>query len=125
MDYRLFYDSKTSLTSSHLNEIGPNLDLLSSRYENLLLLGDFNVEPTTTTVSDFREIYNFKNIIKDNTCFKNLSALTCIHLMITNRPRSFKHSTVVETGLSDFHKMCVTVMKIYYNKQKPSIVKYR
>ena len=25
---------------------------------------------------------------------------------------------VIETGLSDFHKMCITVMKMYYNKQK-------
>ena len=98
---------------------------MSSTYENFLLLGDFNAEPTTTTVSDFCEIYNLKNIIKDKTCFKNPSAPTCIDLMITNRPRSFQHSMVVETGLSDFHKMCVTVMKTYYNKQKPSIVKYR
>ena len=30
-----------------------------------------------------------------------------------------------ETGLSDFHKMSATVMKIYYTKQKPSIVHYR
>ena len=30
-----------------------------------------------------------------------------------------------ETGLSDFHKMSVTVMKMYYAKQKPSIVHYR
>ena len=32
---------------------------------------------------------------------------------------------VFETGLSDFHKMSVTVMKMYYAKQKPSIVHYR
>ena len=99
--------------------------MLSSRYGNFLLLGDFNAEPTTTTVSDFCEIYNLKNIIKDKTCFKNPSASTCIDLMITNRTRPFKHSMVVKTGLSDFHKMCVTVMKTYYNKQKPSTVKYR
>ena len=119
-----FYNLKTSLISSHLNEVGPNLDLLSSRYENFLLFGNFNAEPTTTTISDFCEIYNFKNIIKDKGCFKNPSAPT-LDLMITNRPRSFKHSMVVETGLSDFHKVCVTVVKTYYNKQKPSIVKYR
>ena len=112
-----FYNSKTPLISSHLNEIWPNLDLLSSRYENLLL-GDFNAEPTTTTVSDFCEIYNLKNIIKDKTCFKNP---TWIDLTITNRPRSFKHSMVVK----DFHKMYVTVLKTCYNKQKRSIVKYR
>ena len=32
---------------------------------------------------------------------------------------------VFETGLSDFHKMCATVMKMFYTKQKPSIVHYR
>ena len=32
---------------------------------------------------------------------------------------------VFETGLSDFHKICATVMKMYYTKQKPSIVHYR
>ena len=31
---------------------------------------------------------------------------------------------MVETGLSDFHKMCITVMKMYYGKQKP-IIHYR
>ena len=32
---------------------------------------------------------------------------------------------VIETGLLDFHKMSATVMKIYYTKQKPSLVHYR
>ena len=32
---------------------------------------------------------------------------------------------VIETGLSDFRKMTATVMKMYYTKQKPSIVHYR
>ena len=32
---------------------------------------------------------------------------------------------VIETGLSDLHKMCVTVMKMYYRKQKPTIIHYR
>ena len=33
----------------------------------------------------------------------------------------------VETGLSDFHKMMLTVMKVFYKKQKqkPNIVTYR
>ena len=31
---------------------------------------------------------------------------------------------VIETGLSDFHEMCVTVMKMYVVKQKPKIVHY-
>ena len=32
---------------------------------------------------------------------------------------------IFETELSDFHKMSAIVMKMYYSKQKPSIVYYR
>ena len=31
---------------------------------------------------------------------------------------------VIETGISDFHKMCITVMKMYHSKQKPPIIHY-
>ena len=46
-------------------------------------------------------------------------------LIITNRPKSFQNSMVIETGLSDVHEMCITVTKMYYSKQKPSIIHYR
>ena len=36
---------------------------------------------------------------------------TCTDLILTNHPRSFQNSTVFETGLSDFHKMTVTIME--------------
>ena len=32
---------------------------------------------------------------------------------------------IIETGLSDFHKLSLTVMKVFYKKQKPNIIKYR
>ena len=44
---------------------------------------------------------------------------------LTNRPKSFQNSIVFETGLPDFHKMCITVTKMYYSKQKPTIILYR
>ena len=31
----------------------------------------------------------------------------------------------VETGLSDFHKITLTVMKAFYKNQKPNIVTYQ
>ena len=33
-----------------------------------------------------------------------------------------RNSMVFETGLSVFHKMCITVMEIYYRKQKATII---
>ena len=119
------YNPNKNLISSHLKEIGKNLDNYSSKYDNFILLGDFNSEPTESAVRDFCEIYSCKNLIKDNTCFKNPSKPSCIDLIITNRPKSFQNSVTVETGLSDFHKMTLTVMKVFYKKQKPNIATYR
>ena len=109
----------------HLNELGKNLDILPSKCDNIILLRDFKTEPNDTALSNFCEIFNLKNLIKDKTCFKNPNKPSCIDLIITNRPNSFQNSMVIETGLSDFHKMCTTVMKMYHSKQKPSIIHYR
>ena len=80
-------------------------------------MGDFNVEPNDATMKNICQIYGCKNIVKDKTCFKNPRNPTCIDMIITNRPKSFQESEVVETGLSDFHKMSLTVMKVFYNKK--------
>ena len=81
-------------------------------------MGDFNAEAANAPVSNFCEIYNLKNIIKEMTCFKNLNNPSCIDLIITNWAKSFSNSMVIEPALSDFHKMCITVVKTYYSKTK-------
>ena len=45
------------------------------------------------------------------TCFKNPEKPSCIDLISKNCPRRFRNSCAIETGLSDFHKLVVTVMK--------------
>ena len=64
-------------------------------------------------------------MINKPTCYKNPDRPSCIALILTNCPRSFQNSCVIETGLSDFHKMVVTVMKTTYRKLEPRIVYYR
>ena len=46
------YDPKKLLISEHLNKIGKNLDLLLSQYDNFMLIGDLNAEPTEAAVFD-------------------------------------------------------------------------
>ena len=119
------YNSKKNLIANHLNCISRNLDSQLGQYENFILLSDFNVEPNDGPIKNFSQIYGCKNIVKDKTCFKNPLNLTCVDLIITNRPKSFQESAVIETGLSDFHKMGSTVMKVFYKKQNPKIIQYR
>ena len=45
--------------------------------------------------------------------------------MLTNVPRSFQSTCVIETGLLDFHLMTLTVMKKSFKKFQPRIINYR
>ena len=54
------------------------------------------------------ELYDLKNLIKENTCFKSLKNPLCIDLSFTNCSRSFQNNVVVPTDVSDCHKMIIT-----------------
>ena len=97
----------------------------TGQYENFILMGDINVEPNDASMKNFCQIYGYKNIVKDKTCFKSPIIPTCIDLMITNRPKSFQESEVIETGLSDFPKMSLTVMNVFYSNRKSFSKKYK
>ena len=84
------YNPNKNLISNHLKEIGKNLDNFSSKYDNFILLGDLNSEPTESAVRGFCEIYSCKNLPKDSTCFKNPSKPSCIDLIITTGQKPFK-----------------------------------
>ena len=118
--------------NSHKNSISTQIDFLrrelalhSSNYENFILLGDFNSEMTDANLKDFCNLYLLKNLIKKPTCFKNPENPKTIDLILTNRPRSFCNSDTLETGLSDFHKLTVTVLKTFFKKQSPKVISYR
>ena len=97
----------------------------SAEYEHFIIMGDFNTEVTQMSMMVSCHSYEFKNLIKDATCYKNLENPSCIDLILTNNPNSFQNSGVIEIGLSDFHKMTVTVMKTRFEKLKPNVMHYR
>ena len=111
--------------SLYFNQIRIALDTYS-RFDKFLLAGDFNVqEDEDDALDEFMNDTLAKNLVKEPTCFKNTENPSCIDLFITNSYRSFQHTTTVTTGLSDFHKMTVTVLKTTYPKAEPKIISYR
>ena len=102
--------------SNHLHHLGKGLDNYKENYDNILLLGDFNSEFSEPCFNVFCDNYNFKNLLKEPTCYKIPDNTSCIDLFLTNRLRSFQCTTTIETGISDFHKLVVTVLKIFYKK---------
>lgn len=119
------YNPHTNLIEDHLNHVRRNIDYFLSEYGNFIVLGDFNAEMNNHFMEEFCHSYNLKHLIKEPTCFKNPEKPTCIDLILTNHPKSFHQSLATETGLSDFHKLTVTVLKSYFRKQEPKIVMYR
>ena len=69
--------------------------------------------------------YGLKSLIRQPTCYKSPSNPTCIDLILTNAPQKFQSTCVLETGLSDFHLITMTVMGKIFKKLKPSTIYYR
>ena len=63
---------------------------------------------------NFCSRYNLTSMLNKATCYKNPYKTIYVDLILKNCPGPFQNSCVVETGLSDFHKMVVTVMKTSY-----------
>ena len=45
--------------------------------------------------------------------------------MLNNVPRSVQTTCVIETGLTDFHLMTLTVMRKNFKKLKPRVINFR
>ena len=58
---------------------------------------------------EFRDLNNLTNLVKVSMCYKHSLNSSCIDLILTNRPSSYK---VIETGLSDFCKLTISVLNV-------------
>ena len=80
----------------------------------MLLTGDFNAEEIEDTLRSFMGLYDFKKLVKENTCFKSVENPSCVDLCL----RSFQNTMAISTGISDCHQMIITVLKTAFKKAK-------
>ena len=88
------------------------LDFYSNEYDNKVVLGDFNLEPSSPSMLSFMDSQNFVSLVKNKTCFNGTAS--CIDLILTNRKYSFKNTSSYETGLSNHHHLIYSVMKTIF-----------
>ena len=119
------YNANNSNICDHLRSLGKSLDTVLTNFDQVFLMGDFNAEEANFHIKDFCNLYKLKNFNKVPTCFKNPGNPKTIDLVLKNSVRSFQNSYAFETGLSDFHKMTVTILRSYWEKKQPKIVSYR
>ena len=118
------YNPHKSNISNHLHHLNKGLDVYLKSYDNILNMGDFNSEFSENCLNGFCNVNSLKTLNRGPTCLKNPSKPSCIDLFFTNRQQGFQQTHAIETGISDFHKMVVTVMKTHYKKQKEKTIQY-
>ena len=105
-------------------EISNSLSKALKCYDNIALAGDLNIDlldpskDTSNHLSDLLDVFNLKNLVKEPTCFKS-DKRSLVDIILTNKPRSFHKTQGFVTGISDFHKLVVTVLRSYYKKLPP------
>ena len=97
---------------NHVKTINRTLDAFPTKCENILLLGDFMACVDDETMKEFCRSYCLKSLIKQQICFKNPENQSCIHLILTNKRRSF-------------HRMTSSVLKMHFRKLPPKVISYR
>ena len=53
------------------------------------------------------------------------TAHRCIDVMLRDRPRSFHNTSLIETGISDCHKMIVSVFRGFFKSLPAKVIEYR
>ena len=117
------YNPHKNDKSNHISHLSKGLDNYISHYDNILFLGDLSSQPSENCVNDFCNVFNLSNLVKEPTCYKNPDNPSCIDLFLTNRPKCFQSTMTMKTGISDFHKMVMTVLKVFARNKNHSLQK--
>ena len=100
------------------------IDFFSMTYDNILTLGDFNMDVKEAGIRSIMEDNGMVNLINNPTSFKSANG-RCIDLIMTNSKNSCFCSKTFETGFSDFHHMVYTILKTTYDRLPPKVINYR
>ena len=94
------YRSASQNSEYFLNSLTKIIDYFANTYDNQLILGDFNLEPTDSALMGFLDSNSLINLIKTNTCFKGKGSW--IDLILINRKFSFKNTELKPLNYRDF-----------------------
>ena len=96
------------------------IDFFSTTYDNILTLGDFNMDMKEAGIRSIIEDNGMVNLINNPTSFKSTNG-RCIDLIMTNSKNSCFCSNTFETGFSDFNHIVYTILKTTYDRLPPII----
>ena len=95
--------------SVFLESLSKSLAIYLDTHENVIILGDLNITSEDKNLQLFADFFNLEHLIKKPACFKG--SLSCIDLINRNMKAYFKKTCILETAISDFHKITAVSLK--------------
>ena len=83
-----------------ISNLSKTVNAFSTKYDNILLMGDFNLSIENKHLEELLNLFNLKSLI---------SSPTCIDLLLANQEDLFSNSNTCEVGISDHHYL-VSIM---------------
>ena len=102
-------------------ELNKPLCSIGRKYEKK---GKLKKRDTHSHLSDLCDTFSLSNLVNGVTCVKSQNG-TSIDVIFINRPRSFHNTSLIETGLSDCHKMIVSVFRAFFKWLPAKVIEYR
>ena len=98
---------RKDMTTTFLRSIGLKLDELYLKYENIIILGDFNSEMCEEVMQIYCITYDFKCFVKEATCYKSIISHGCIDLGLWSRGLIFTEAIGVRIPVAavKFHNV--------------------
>ena len=78
------YNPNRNIIANYLDALKRSLDPYSTKYDNLMVMGNLNAEVNLECIKRFCETYDLSILIKVPTCYKNPENPSCIDLLLTN-----------------------------------------
>ena len=96
------YETRSLRSEILILEVSKTLSFYSEKYNNMLLMGDFNMTPENHHLKDFTDSNDFENLIKEPICFKS-TLPTTINLFLINRKGCFVKSRNIRPSQTHLH----------------------
>ena len=107
-----------------ISNLSKTINAFSTKYDNILLMGDFNLTIENKHLEELLSLFNIKSLISSPTCFQSINP-TCIDLILTNQEDLFSNSNTCEVGISDHHHLVSTMLNKKISKGSTKTLFYR
>ena len=107
-----------------ISNLSKTINAFSTKYDNILLMGDFNLTIENKHLEELLNLFNVKSPISSPTCFQSKYS-TCIDLILTNQEDLFSNSNTCEVWMYDHHHLVARVLNKKISKGNTKTLFYR